>query len=255
MKKLLFLMVMSLSMVAVLIGCEKKDEKSKLSLSSTSVEMKFGEFKSLMVMNVGVGTSAVQWMSEDDFVATVDQSGNMKAEHIGTTNVVATVDGEHLSCAVTVVATYNSFVEPVVEWGASTSTVKSAEKRVLLEEQAGLITYKDPKIESIMYSFEGNKLTASAALVSLDFNVKELVTFLSERHTALGTSGDMSVWRSKDGKTGIVVSVERYGMLIMYIPSDSASAPALVSKFGMSSVLGDEARVTEVQTLLREVAK
>lgn len=49
-------------------------------------------------------TSVVTWKSADEKIATVDQTGKIKAKKKGSTTITASVDGISLSCAVTVVA-------------------------------------------------------------------------------------------------------------------------------------------------------
>lgn len=71
----------------------------KAALSTTDATVKAGES---FILKVAGGSSNVKWSTENNAVATVDESGKVKGIAAGKTNVTAEVDGEKLVCVVRV---------------------------------------------------------------------------------------------------------------------------------------------------------
>lgn len=77
------------------------------SLNLSSVALKTGEEKQLTVTDKnGAAATGVTWSSENAQIASVSNTGLVKAVAVGSTNVKAVVDGETLTCAVTVSQKY-----------------------------------------------------------------------------------------------------------------------------------------------------
>lgn len=74
---------------------------TKISISKKKAIVMAG--KSVQLKITGT-TSAVTWKSADEKIATVDETGKIKAKKKGSTTITASMDGISLSCAVTVVA-------------------------------------------------------------------------------------------------------------------------------------------------------
>lgn len=208
------------ALIALVWGCEDDKKQGNAKLNSSTVELKFGQTKQLSVED-GVATS---WTSDDEFVATVDKKGLVTAKHVGKTTIQAFAGGDLLSCEVNINPTYNSFKEPLMTWGASVSTIKSAEKRTLIAEELDgiecVLGYKEARTLMLAYFFVSNRLESSAVLLALTFNVEELVTFLSERYKILGeTENGIFVWESKNGENLIGVEADEQGFFVMYMPN------------------------------------
>lgn len=206
--------------VAILAGC-KAEQKETAKLSPEVVELKATQTHQLTVTE---GATASEWSSSDTFVSSVTSSGLVEAKHIGEAVISANVNGSKLSCKVTVSAKYNSFNEPLMDWGASKATIKQKEKRTLENDTEDALYYKEPRTNGILYLFEKDKLITAGLVLPLKFDAEELVGFLTERYTIVGESDDLFLWLSKDGKMTIAVGVETVGVLVAYIPNTKGSS-------------------------------
>lgn len=217
MKKLL------LFVACAIIAMSCTDDQKKSKLSPSEMELKF-----LKTQQINTdGAAASNWSSSDTYVASVSNDGLVTAMHIGQAVISATVDGKKQTCKVTVTPTFNSFLEPFTDWGASKANIKQKEKRTLESEDDETLTYKEPRTNGLLYLFENDKLTVSGVVLPLLFDPEELVTFLSERHTVKGEIEDFFVWSSNDGKSVIIVKVETIGTLIAYGPMTDGAASSV----------------------------
>ena len=84
-----------------------KETAQEITLSETQVSLYVGE-KVALEANV-----PVDWMSDDTFYASVSTEGEVLAQHVGTTTIVAQgADGGRATCTVTVKPYFNTFTEP-----------------------------------------------------------------------------------------------------------------------------------------------
>ncbi len=148
MKKLIIL-VIAFSMT--LTSC--KNELKSISLSQTSVEMKYDGKVQLEVIcspsDLEVPPELV-WTSENEKVATVDQFGLVSGNNIGETNIkVKTTDGKfEATCRVTITPKTILFKLPVIQLGKDRSFVKASESRVLrLEKEESLLYFSNSEYE------------------------------------------------------------------------------------------------------------
>lgn len=127
MKKFALLLAVALPMVFT--SCGNDDEPESLIISSTTLEISTGGRHDL---NTNVPESTT-WVSSDEFVATY-KDGEVLAHHVGTCDMVATWNGETQTCKVTVTPELNTYVLPVMNWGADAAAVKAAVKGFQLDE-------------------------------------------------------------------------------------------------------------------------
>lgn len=172
MKKILFLA----TVILMIVGCGE-DEKREIVLNTNSISIYAGD-----TLRVTAG-ERVEWKSDDVFVATVSLSGVVIGKHVGKTTIKATSDGGQAACQVEVKPKYNTFTEPVLEFGAGKSVIKAKEKRTLVKDDAEGLSYsgENDAVTAVKYVFENEKLKTASVRISEDY-MKEASKFLSERY-------------------------------------------------------------------------
>ncbi|WP_418671313.1 Ig-like domain-containing protein [Barnesiella intestinihominis] len=222
MKKILFFLAM-LPML-VFTACSDDDENS-LSLDKSGISLYFKDEIKL------TASDNVTWSSEDDFVAGVSSSGVVEGRHVGKTFIVASNGAETVKCAVEVKPKYNTFVEPVLDFGSSKADIKVKEKRELRTDNATSLVYMDNKDGvGVVYTFEDGKMK-SCGLVLLQYKYAEdIMDFLLERYApyTMDDDGDMFIFvNGMPDKWDMIVSlsVETNGIVVLYAPKD-----AIISK-------------------------
>ena len=100
-------------------SCSDSNEDDPMTLDQTSVTINYdGE------TTVKASEKNCIWESSNPFVATVDNNGKIKAEHVGEAVIIATKEGKSAKCNVTVNATNNNFTMPIINWGNTIDQVK-----------------------------------------------------------------------------------------------------------------------------------
>ena len=207
-------------------GDDDDDDNSILITSSKDLSMKSGETSQIQCVQNGV-----IFESEDDFVATVSASGEIKASHVGSTYIK--VNGSKM-IKVAVVPKYANYDEPITEFGISLQQVKSKEKNNPSVTRDDVLLYDGTGHEtSRMYSFKDGKLVYSAMIVDGAL-YKNIVNFLTERYQVMdvnssGSSSDYVVMMV-NGLTpetitmGVGISVyNKTSLLVLYFPTDEAT--------------------------------
>ena len=154
-------------------SCSNNDDEPDLSIPSTQTLLVGESF------NLGFEGA---WTSSDEFVASVDNNGIIKANHVGK----CTISYGKNSCLVKVDATSNFMEEPLCEWGMNKSTVISICGKNY-QTNGNSIAYSTgvSKTPLIMYSFTNDKLIGSAIAVSTNY-IESAIIFLKERYKYLG---------------------------------------------------------------------
>ena len=225
MKKFLFLSLATLLMV----GCSKDDDV-KLSLSTNSVSLYSEDTEKV------TASENVTWSSDDEFVATIDKSGTITGEHVGKTMIIAAGDNGEGKCAVEVKAKYNTYADPVFEFGVSKSTIKSKEKRTLDTEKEESLLFKPEKstIGGVGYLFENGKMNAIAINVKTS-SAMEATKFLIERYLVVGAGtgnvvGAMINNLPDKATMGITMSVESGYVLVLYMPYNKDKTRSIIDE-------------------------
>ena len=218
MKKLLFLSLCSLSLV--LSSCSSDDDK--LTLNKTSVSLYSLGTEQL------TASEPVDWESDDIFVATVSEDGVVKGERIGQTFITAKSENGSAKCAVEVKAEYNTYTEPLFDFGSSKAEIKSKETRTVESETDNslIFTPSESALDGIMYMFENDKMTSAAAVVKLSSAI-DAAYFLVERYLVIsagedGFEGVMINNVPSKATVRVAISVQSSYCLIIYIPYTSS---------------------------------
>ena len=152
----LFVAVLGLSITS----CSKDDDvpEPNVVLSTTNIVMYYEQTKKLTAEN------ATSWRTENDFVATVDKDGLVTGGHVGTTKIIASNGSSSATCNVTIQPRYNLYDSPILDWGASMSTIRNKETHeyVPASSSSSSLVYNfshdtdNPCL--VMYAFEDGEL-------------------------------------------------------------------------------------------------
>ena len=211
MKKVLFLLPLLAALFFV--GCSD-DEEGGISLNESAITLYSDDTAHLEA------NDNVDWLSESEFVASVDANGLVTGNHVGTTNIIASNGSGTSKCTVEVIPRFNTFEEPVVDFGATKEEVKSKESRTMLSEIDDALIYmgENSALNMVIYMFENGRLYASGAAVSFAYT-SELTNFLLERYQVVGEENGMYMFINNDlDKYDMIVSlsVESDYILVAY---------------------------------------
>lgn len=144
MKKVLYLIILPvIGMVCCAItACSSDDDEgSGIVVSPSSISLHYEETQQLKA------DGATSWLSEDEFVASVDQSGLVKGGHVGTTKIIATNGSKKSACEVTITPKYYLFDEPLLRWGLPCQAFKQLKlmknKMFLQMRSCFIITHRE----------------------------------------------------------------------------------------------------------------
>lgn len=189
MKKKEFMALFAVILGMCLTSCSKnevEDMTVNVNVTPQAISLYYKGTKQL------TSTNATSWISEDEFVAKVDNNGVVTGEHVGTTKIIATNGASSASCVVTIVPKYNLYDTPVQNWGASPSEIKSKEKHELMSSEStstsSMLAYnytnESDKPVLLTYLFENGKLSRITVFVAL-LQYENAVKYLQERYTPI----------------------------------------------------------------------
>lgn len=208
--------------VLLIISCGKNDDKPGTTLDQHEVSLNYDQTHQFKISEGGTALDAskVTWTSSDIHVGTIDAAGLFTAHKIGTTTIKAVTNGSTLTSEVTVIPYSELCVEPITEFGISLATVKSREKRAMLEQTTTALLYKgeNPKVLNVIYSFNASALESSILLFSPTSEVvEESARFFAERYPFVGESEDIFFF--EDAKTTLSVGYfPELGFVAVYFP-------------------------------------
>ncbi|MDE6811747.1 MAG: Ig-like domain-containing protein [Muribaculaceae bacterium] len=182
MKKFAIMVALALPLAFASCG---DDNDTTITLDQTAVNLEYGKS-----VKVKASEGGVAWGSSNEFVATVNDKGEIEAEHVGTAVITATKNGATAKCTVTVTATNNNFTLPILNWGASVNDVKSAVETQfkdlsLLTGSADGLTYTQPAqaYPWYLYIFKNGGLAGSMLAVDEDMDESlDLEGFIEQRY-------------------------------------------------------------------------
>ena len=217
MRKVLFLLPVLVFLF--LYGCSSDDENTKLSLNKSAVTLNYKTTEQLEA------SGKVEWTSENDFVASVNENGVIEGKHVGKTFIVASNGTEEVKCAVEVTPKYNIYREPILDFGITKEELKGRENRELLSETSTAIKYRGNSgsaASEIAYAFKNDKMNGAGALLKSSYS-SVIMDFLIERYQA--AFQEDGVFYFIDGTTSnytkfVSLSIGSSGIIIMYTPKN-----------------------------------
>lgn len=223
MKKIIFAIVAALPLMFA--SCGNDDEDNSMSLDKGAVSLNYGQTTTLKASEKNV-----TWYSDNDFVATVDDKGEVTAQHVGETKIYASKDGERVACTVTVNATNNNFKLPILTWGSTYAYVLNAGKSIspnlvvdpdITVENEEIFFYTDDGSEYGVlpwydYIFNNGELDSSILTISMaDDSSKDFEGFLDQRYEYYrkGTDEGRTVFFYRNSTTSETADIfVEYGM-------------------------------------------
>ena len=227
MKKILFLV----ASVLVIVGCSKSED-DKLTLSNNNVTLYTEDTSEI------TASEKSTWSSDDEFVATVASNGKITANHLGKTIITAKSDDGEAKCEVTVKARYNTYTEPVFEFGANKSVIKSKESRTILMEKEESLLFKPEtsSIQGVSYLFENDKMYSIGIFVELPSSL-EVTKFLIERYLVIAAGvgnipGIMLNNLPAKATMEILIAMhpENWYVLVIYRPYDKSNTRSIIEE-------------------------
>ncbi|MCR5513488.1 MAG: Ig-like domain-containing protein [Prevotella sp.] len=219
--------------VSTSCGDDKSDDSpTTLSVNPSSVSLYYEGTQQLSASGV------TSWSSENEFVAKVDAKGLVTANHVGSTNILASNGNAMGRCAVTVKPKYNCYDTPLLNWGASASAISAAETHTASSSSSSTSLgygYTNGSVTSVvLYMFENNALKSVGVLASYS-NYAQIALYLLERYQPIAKDDDGNYYfiDSMDTKTAnnvIALSTTTVSnskmTMVLYMPnSQKASAP------------------------------
>ena len=189
-----------------------------IQLNRTSLTLTAAQAEQLTVsyLPADADMPAFRWSIDDSFVATVSATGRVEALRAGMAVIkVETTDGRHSAvCSLTVNPQYNGWKEPVLNFGASKSTIRNQESREYnamysaLSTQISVFNGENDKIQFCVYSFTNDKMDGSL-LVIMPTAIVEARQYYAERYRFLSESSDgIRSYLSKDGRVLVQLGMQ-----------------------------------------------
>lgn len=175
MKKIALMALLALPLAFTSCGDDNKDS---VSLDKETLTLKYWDDATLTPSSKGG-----QWSSANDFVATVDNDGKIKATHVGETTITYTKDGNSASCKITVEPFYDTYTLPYLVWNSSIADVKAAvptNLTIAYEDSEGLSYTTAGNFPVYTYAFEKNALIAAG--MAVDTNDESKFTNFLEQY-------------------------------------------------------------------------
>lgn len=218
-----------------IMGCGGDDDEPSISVNPTSISMHYDESQQLKAE----GTTATSWTVNDEFIASVDQMGLVKGRHIGSTQVKVSDGKTSAYCDVTITPKYYLIDTPLLNWGASMSSIKSSETHKSLTSTSSDNLMYDYTLGGtaciLMYGFENNKLKSAMAILNKSLFLTAGY-YLIERYQPIYMSDD-NEYMFMDAMTDTKAKTI---LMLMYTKIDGSSVASILyaDKSALSSTRG-----------------
>lgn len=216
MKKLIIMLVAMLPFLFV--GCSDEDKKNEVNTEPVSLYV-----DDTYKIPMDITPSSV--LSENEFIATIENDGVVSGEHVGETNVL--INGEY-NVPVEVKGKYNLIEDPITDWGCSASYIKENQKQgTLYSEDEDMIIYTDcGDAEMLGYMMEDGKLRSVGFIISTSYS-SEVTNFLTERFFMIPydlgdyTLGGANAYNVDDATTFAYIQVSSVNYYtVLYVPKE-----------------------------------
>ena len=196
-------LVFFMALVASLVSCSKDNNDDNesvnkdLSLTPSSISLYYEDTYQL------TGNNVTKWETQDEFVAMVDSKGLVTGGHVGTTQIIASNGGQSATCQVTITPKYFLYDTPILEWGASMSTIQSKENHKKSSGTSTMLAYDYSKNNiscALTYNFTNGKLSRIDIYMALS-QYLTVSKYLMERYCPLSVEGQGDLVMYADGYT------------------------------------------------------
>ncbi|MDR2917283.1 MAG: hypothetical protein LBV74_21015 [Tannerella sp.] len=229
MKKLLIFMLMAMPFVFTSCSNDDKGSSDDIKIQKSKIELISGETEQI----VATSDLVLSYTSEDEYFASVDNSGVVAAKRVGETNILIKNAKTEAKVSVIVSPKYTTYPDPNLMFG---ETRESVIKKLgtPTSETSDAIAYEDysTKAPIIMYAFDGNttnsKVNGVNVIVRTTYS-EELAAYLAERYFMVGGSGDITLVGLNNidpKKATLSVALSLYNLnywMVMYMPYASST--------------------------------
>ncbi|MDE5843592.1 MAG: Ig-like domain-containing protein [Muribaculaceae bacterium] len=180
-----FALMMALAFPLAFASCGDDNDETSISLDQTNITLDYGQTATLKASEKNVN-----WGSSNEYVAKVNDKGEITTEHVGTAIITATKDGSTARCTVTVYPT-NTYFSTITTWGATVAQVQAnvpAEWVLLTETADGNLMYTQPAEAYPWYGFifRNNGLAGSAMyFTDAQFDEYDFNGYLKQYYTKI----------------------------------------------------------------------
>ena len=208
-------------LMGVFAGCSNDKEPDLISLNETSKTLSYKDEYQIEAKS----NSKITYLSENKYHAEVSESGFVKANRIGETNILVSNSEDSKSVKITVKPKYNTYTEPDVKFGDTKSSIITKFGNDYVETSNG-IAYANYSNAApiVMFLFDDdNKLDDYAVMVKTVYS-SDLVDFLLERYLAIAESDGIFMFINglniNTATTAIGLSLYDISYwMVMYIPN------------------------------------
>lgn len=202
-------------------SCKKDDPGPSYSFDKSDLVLFRNGTTQLKV--TGATTEVFKYTSNNDNIASVSSTGLITGNRVGKTIIRVAYNNYKDSCNVSIMPLYNTFVEPITEFGISKSYLKSKEKRILYTESATIAIYKGSREEKyVSYFFENDKLTSSAAILSSSYS-SAIGSYMAERYVIVSLSPVLGYSVDNKFMVGTSLSAD-LDWFVFYMPHTNKSS-------------------------------
>jgi len=181
MKKLILLTLI----VVAFIGCSK-DEPDLISLPLTEKTLNYGDEYQIEATS----KSLITYKSSDDYFATINELGLIKAGFVGEANITLSNLEDTKNFKVTIEPKSTLYQEPQIKFGISKSDI--IQKYGIPDSQsADMMLYEEnsAKTPVLFFAFSGETLISYGLIVNALFS-SELGKFLGERYKLISVDSE-----------------------------------------------------------------
>ncbi|MEG1498521.1 MAG: Ig-like domain-containing protein [Bacteroidales bacterium] len=171
---------------------ENKEENKNIKINTSSpIFLKRGQTTQINAVSI----KPLTYNAENEFHATVSNTGLITAYYVGKTKINLTNGSDKKSIQLIVEPEYNLYQTPNIEWGTSRSQIKN-QYGTPDRETADVIIYENYSSAApfLLFTFDKNDQVESYALLVKTMYVSTLGKFLAERYMYLGASGEYLVY-------------------------------------------------------------
>lgn len=248
-----FILMMAVALPMAFASCGDDNDTEIITLDQTSVSLEYDK-----EVKVKASEKNCNWISDNEFVATVDNDGKIEAKHVGTCVITATKGKASEHCTVTVTATNNNFTIPVLLFGQNKAAIKTA---VAAQNLENLQVYADSDevlsyttgtyYPFYIYSFEKNVLDASALVVTEEMDeTLDLEEFLDQRYKYIEDTDDGFLYVNAMNLTNATLAVEysfdpELGVQATWVNVDHTKAGSFINKAALKKVHAHAAKMAK----------
>lgn len=212
-------LLMALLLLFAIQSCKKPEdglEGLASYLNEDTVNLKRHETFRLRILGEKI-YGQVYFSSGNDLIATVDDSGVIKGQHVGATRVYVMSESFMGNCLVCVTPEQTFFREPLVDFSATRDDIIEYEERLQKSSNENSIVYYGDFFEKyVTYLFGDSNRYVEASVTFNWLEALSLGDFLAERY--IQDPRDIYLYQSIDGRYSVKEDRGVYSTLLHYKP-------------------------------------